>query len=174
MLEIFGAFLVIFSCVALGTKIAWKYRKRPHQIQQLEVQLSSLSSMIDFTATPLPTTFADLSKHFPKETGRIFLELYTIMSDSDNITITLEEAYQKVKEKLESELALDEQDWEILESLFFNLGKSHREDQIKIIELAKYQLKTAKEKAEEERRKNEKMWRYLGVLAGLLLVVLLW
>lgn len=174
MVEIFGAALVLFSSVGTGTKVAWKYRKRPQQIQQLEVQLSSLSSMIDFTATPLPETFEDLARRFPGETGQIFSQLSLILTGANESPIPLEEAFEKCKDNVENKLALREEDWEILKSLFFNLGKSHREDQVKLIELALYQLKDNKSKAKEERRKNEKLWRYLGILAGLLLVVLLW
>ncbi len=174
MTQVLGAGLVLFSTVAVGTKVAWMYRKRPNQLQQLEIQARSLSSNIDYTATPLPEVFSDLSRQYPKETGRIFNELHALLTDSSNPAMTLEEAFKACQETLKEELALTDDDWEILESLFFNLGKSHREDQLKLIEMTLYQLKNAKKEAEEERKKNERMWRYLGILAGLLIVVLFW
>ncbi|UMZ73962.1 hypothetical protein [Natranaerofaba carboxydovora] len=174
MIQIVGAGCLLFSTVGIGTKIAWTYRKRPHQLQQLEVQIRSLSSVIDYTATPIPEIFEDLASRYPKETGKIFSEISGLLNESQDPTISLEEAFKTCLEDLEHELSLTSADWEILESLFFNLGKSHRDDQIKLIELTLYQLKNAKNEAEEDRKKNEKMWRYLGVLAGLLLIVLFW
>ncbi len=51
-------------------------------------------------------------------------------------------------------------------------GMVDREGQIKQIGLILSLLEDALHHAEEKRRRNERMWRYLGLLGGLVLVII--
>ena len=62
---------------------------------------------------------------------------------------------------------------DILKNLSNLLGKTSLEGQISEIELTKNFLETQIKKAEEEERKNKKMYRSLGVILGLVIVIIL-
>jgi stage III sporulation protein AB len=55
-----------------------------------------------------------------------------------------------------------------------SLGVSDREDQLRYLRLAIAQLQAEEENAIEEQKRYEKMWRSLGVLAGALIVIVMY
>jgi len=64
-------------------------------------------------------------------------------------------------------------DREIVASLGVSLGVSDQEGQLKQVGLTLQHLEIALETAREQRQRNEKMWRYLGLAGGATLVILL-
>ena len=69
--------------------------------------------------------------------------------------------------------AFDKEDEKILLDFGQMLGVSDLEGQLKNIRFTLRQLEIQEKKAEEARRKNETMYRRLGVLGGLALIILL-
>ncbi len=171
MIKFFGACLVLFATTALGHKLAEKYRLRPKQLQELELLLEMAASEINYTASPLPEIMEKLGHRFSKSTGKLFSNVNRVMVNSE---YTPEEAFRKAEDQCKQDLALSEEDWDLLRNLYLNLGKSDIDDQLKHIELCLAHLRNHFKTAQEERKKNERMWRYLGILTGLLLIVLLW
>jgi len=171
MIRIIGAALILFTTISIGNNIAYKYRMRPKQLQEIEVMLEMTASEINFAALPLPDLLSKTGQRFPKGAGKIFSNLNEIMK---NQGFTPEDAFHKTKEALESELSLDNEDWNILENFSINLGKTDCDEQLRQIELCLSHIRINQKLATEERRKNERMWRYLGVLSGLMLVILIW
>ena len=70
-------------------------------------------------------------------------------------------------------LCLDYEDIDIVRGFGKNLGSTDKENQEKTFRLVKYQLEEQLKKAEEMRRKNEKLCKNLGFLLGAALVILL-
>ena len=68
---------------------------------------------------------------------------------------------------------INREDKEILKGLSNLLGKVDLEGQVSEIELVDNFLNTQIEKAEQDSKKNEKMYKTLGVTAGLAIVVVL-
>jgi len=69
--------------------------------------------------------------------------------------------------------ALSQDDYTILASFGEMLGLSDREEQHKNIALTSLHLGREEEKAQLEREKNERLWRYGGFLIGISIVLLL-
>jgi len=83
------------------------------------------------------------------------------------------EAWTKaVKENIKN-TSLNSEDEEIIISFGKMLGSSDVEGQIKNIRLTINQLKLQEQKAEELRIKNEAMYRNLGILGGLAIIIIL-
>ena len=77
-------------------------------------------------------------------------------------------------EALESQNTnLKKEDIEVLKGLSNLLGKVDVEGQVSEIELVDNFLNTQIEKAEEESKKSEKMYKVLGVTIGLAMVIVL-
>ncbi len=73
----------------------------------------------------------------------------------------------------ESNLEINEEDKNILKGLSKLLGKTNLEGQVREIELTQSFLKKQIEDAEQERQKNEKLYKTLGMTIGLAIVILL-
>ena len=73
----------------------------------------------------------------------------------------------------ESETNMKTEDVNILKSLGNLLGKTDKEGQISEIELMQTFIETQISKAEEEKVKNEKLYKTLGTLAGVAISIIL-
>ncbi len=171
MIRMIGAGLILFSTMALGNRIAFKYIQIPKILHQVEVLLEMVGSEIKYAAVPLPDLLSRVSNRFSNESGKIFSYLNAYLTEYG---LAPEEAFKLTKDELENQICLEQEDWEILENLTVYLGKSDSEEQVKQIELCLTHIRANQKIAIEERRKNERMWRYLGVLTGLMLIILIW
>jgi len=84
-----------------------------------------------------------------------------------------DEAWTKAVKENISATSLNSEDEVIIISFGKMLGSSDLEGQIKNIRLTVNQLRIQEQKAEELRSKNEKMYKNLGVLFGLAIIILL-
>lgn len=64
-------------------------------------------------------------------------------------------------------------DFNVLQELSNSLGKSNVENQVKAIELAKTRIKESLDESKEIENKNSKLYRNLGVICGIMLVIVL-
>ena len=62
---------------------------------------------------------------------------------------------------------------EVIKALGVSLGESRKEGQLTQIELTAKRLEFLLHEAQGDRTRNERMWRYLGLLGGAALVILL-
>lgn len=82
-------------------------------------------------------------------------------------------SFDMVKSQLLEDFSLEEEDVELFLSLGRLLGNSDRADQEKNFKLILNHIKILKEEAKLERDKNEKMYKNLGILAGVAIVIIL-
>ncbi|MHB8063079.1 MAG: stage III sporulation protein SpoIIIAB, partial [Ruminiclostridium sp.] len=87
--------------------------------------------------------------------------------------VTADAAWEKAIEENYAKVSLNKEDKTILLTFGKMLGNSDLEGQLNNIRLMSSQLKLQELKAEEMRRKNEKMYRSLGVLSGLAITIIL-
>ena len=72
-----------------------------------------------------------------------------------------------------SKTNMKEEDLKVLENLEKLLGKTNIEGQLSEIELMEKFIIGQSENAEEEQKKNEKMYKSLGIIAGLAIAIIL-
>ncbi len=72
-----------------------------------------------------------------------------------------------------SSTSMDIEDINVLKTLEKLLGKTNVEGQLSEIELLKNSIDTQIQKAEEERYKNERLYKNLGIIVGLAIVIIL-
>ena len=85
--------------------------------------------------------------------------------------LSAEEAWNKSIEK--SNTYLNKEDIENIKSFGKMLGKTDKEGQVSHLELTKTFIEIQIEKARKEEEKNSKLYKTLGVLCGLALVIIL-
>lgn len=158
--------MLIFAVTSiLGLAISNKYKFRVRDLKLLRNVLNVLETKIKYTYEPLPKIFDDLSKEFNGGISQIFA-----LSKEKMKTASASEALDYGIDKAET--YLNKEDLEILRNLEKLLGKTNVEGQLSEINLSKKFIDMQIEKAEEEQRKNEKMYRSLGIILGIVIVII--
>lgn len=160
--------LIFILSALLGNIISKKYKDRVKELKEIKTILNTIETKIKFTQQPLTVIFQELGEETNNKTNMIFKEIYqSIQYES------LEKAWNKAILNNREKLNLIDEDIKIIKGMGKNLGKTDVEGQIKEIETAKEFIITQIEKAEEEKIKNEKMYKTLGGIVGIGIVIIL-
>ncbi|MBZ4644733.1 MAG: stage sporulation protein [Clostridia bacterium] len=171
ILKIIGCILIIGSTTIMGYSLANKYAKRPEELRALQAALQMLEAEIVFSVNPLPDAFEKISRYVPESIKQIFE--YSSHLLKQRTGMTAREAWALSINKLSRDMHLQKEDKEILIAFGNSLGCSDRENQIKNIHLACSKLSMEEKKAEVLKEKNERLYKNLGLLGGLLIALLL-
>ena len=171
VIKLLGGMLVIGSATVIGYIMASKYAKRPEELRTLQAALQMLESEIAFSMSTLPQAFDRISHSFEHAVGKLFS--YTSSLIKERTGITAKEAWIKALNACTPILHLEKQDREILMAFGNALGRLDKDSQIKNIHLACTKLSLEEKKAEELKYKYVRMYKSLGVLGGILIVLLL-
>ena len=158
--------LVFFVSSYLGILFSKKYVARVEELVELKNALNVLKTKIRFTYQPIPEIFAEIANTSKKEVANLFENAKNKMKQE-----TAGSAWKKSIE--ESNLSFTKEDKDVLNDLGKLLGQTDVEGQIGQIELVTTFLDQQIEKAELERKKNEKLYRTLGLITGLGIVIVL-
>ena len=139
---------------------------RVHSLKQIKNALVMFKTKIRYTYEPLTNIFTDISKTIGGKTGEIFKTVVTQM-ENENASNSWENAIEK------SDICITREDKQTLKGLGKLLGKTDLEGQINEIELTINFLDTQIEKAEREKEKNAKLYKTLGIVSGLGIVIIL-
>ncbi|MFZ5688146.1 MAG: stage III sporulation protein SpoIIIAB [Bacillota bacterium] len=169
--KIVGSGIVIAVCGLTGFFISANYTKRPIHLRSLQSALMFIETEIAYTATPLPVAMDNVSKCVNEPARSLFK---AVREGFNDYKYTAAEAWSYGLSKYQENSALIPSDLEILRTLGARLGRSGTEEQIKEIRLAREQLKQAEAVAETDKAKNERLWRTMGFLIGIFLVLLLY
>lgn len=157
----------IFLCsLYTGIMLSKRYSNREKELIEIQNSLNMLEAKIKFTYEPLQDIFFDISKTFKNNIGGIF------ENTQKNINILgVGQAWNKAIE--ESNTDLTEEDKNILKGLGRLIGKTDIEGQISEINLLKSLIIAQTDKAKIERAKNEKMYKTLGGIIGMAIVIII-
>lgn len=171
MIKAIGSILIIFSSSGIGYILGKDFSKRVAQLKLLRMSLQMLETEIEYSNTPLPYAFETIAKKCTSPVREIFKSV----SDSlkGNRFNTVGDAFEKALLDCREITCFKKEDMEILKSFSQSIGSSDREGQEKSFRLVIKQLEGQEERAEESRSKNEKMYKSLGLLAGLAIAIIL-
>lgn len=171
LFKITGGIIVILSCTFLGYILSADCSRRPQQLRDLQSMLQMFENQISFLSDVITEAFERISRVSGSETGIFFSRTVDILKGSRNVSAT--EAWEEAVRQNIKKTALDREDEEILLAFGKILGSTDLEGQVKNIRLALEQLKNQENKAEASRERNEKMYRSLGILGGIAVVIVL-
>ncbi|MGG1660146.1 stage III sporulation protein SpoIIIAB [Brevibacillus sp. NRS-1366] len=171
MVKVIGAVLILFSATMVGWQIGRYYAYRPVQLRALLVALQMLETEIVYGLTPLHRAFVKVGHRVSEDVGKMFLLAAELLITEK--AQSAEDALRQAMGKLWTNTALRKQERDVLASLGQVLGSSDREDQEKHLRLAVTHLRGLEEEARAEQEKYEKMYKSLGFLGGLLVVILM-
>ena len=158
--------LILIASSSMGIIYSQKYQKRVDELKDFKTAFNMTKTKIRFTYAPLKEIFEDISKSIQSNTSKVFTSTYTYMEKED-VTQSWSKALN------ETETSLTKEDKELISQFGKMLGKTDAEGQLNEIELSLNFLETQIEKAEVEKNKNAKLYKSLGIIAGIGIVVIL-
>lgn len=165
-IKLFILFLIFLSSLKAGKIIAKKYSNRVDELKEMKNALNVFLTKIKFTYESVPETFSEIGNNINGNIGKIFRTASENMKEK-----AAGEAWKEVIEKTET--SLTDEDKSIIKNLGRMLGKTDLEGQISEIKLVQNFLNTQIEVAEREKQKNEKLYKTLGGVVGLAVVIIL-
>lgn len=169
--KLLGAALTVAVPTMIGFQIAARYRRRPTELRALQTGLAMLVTEVEYGATPLPEALRSAARASGPVIGPLLAD--TALRIEQGGGITPGEALTAAIRHGAEQSCLAPADLEILSALAGVLGASGRSDQVRHLRLALDRLAGAEAEASAERSRYERMYRYVGVLSGLALVLIL-
>lgn len=171
MTILLGLKIVIYTCIflsssAIGILVSKKYEGRVSELKEFKNALNMFKTKIKFTYEPIPEIFEEISKQINSNTGKIFK-----LASSNMEVLAAGDAWNMAVDT--NILSINEEDRSILKNLSKLLGQTDIDGQINQIELTSKFLDEQIVKAEKEKSKSEKMYRTLGMVIGLAIVIIL-
>lgn len=172
MIKLIGALFIVFAGTMFGFFQAQQLIQRPKQIRQLIQALQRLETEIMYGHSPLPAALRSISTSLSEPLAALFGTaaegLHAGRTDS------AEESWRRAVSSMWGRTAMRNAERDIFLQLGTTLGRSDREDQGKHLRLAVHGLQSEEAAAAEEEKRYGSMWRSLGLLSGVLIVILMY
>ena len=169
--KLLGSCLIFIAFSYSGFHLASRGCESPRQINQIIQCLVALKSHITYAALPLHDALQFCSQGVEGK-GAEFFERMAFYMKNDS-TLTPQQTAGMALGSLKSCLFLDNTERELLLYFSANLGNSSRKEQGKYLELITTQFEQLEKEAIRIKNLNAKMYRYLGVCSGMVIVILL-
>ena len=165
-----GLFLILIFGLAvyIGNSKANQYTNRVKELVSIKSALNILENKIKFTQSPLEEIFKQISETSSEKNIKSIFKLLNIEIKQN---VNIHKTWEKVIRKVESNL--DIEDEKILIDMGKMLGITDVEGQISNIKITNTFIDKQIEKAEREKEKNVKLFRTLGIVSGLSIVIIL-
>lgn len=151
---------------AIGMAISKNYKNRVVELKEFKNILNIMKTKIKFTYEPLADIFRQIANNNETDIEKIFGQM------ANQITyFQTREVWEKCIQ--EADISLNQEDKDIIKKLGKLLGQTDVDGQVSEIDVVDSFLNMQIEKAEEEKKKNQKLYKTLGVTIGLVFVIIL-
>ncbi len=170
-LKMTGAILIVAAAYLYGKEISLQYRDRVYYLEELLLALEFFTAEVGYGLTPLPQAFENIGKRVKSPVKGLFRDTASELRKGSGLSAR--ECWQAALENNSLYRQLTEEQLELLQRLGTVWGKGDKNAQLKQVLLLQELLRQALQTAREQQQKNEKLWRYLGLLGGVTLVIFL-
>lgn len=170
VLKIIACIMIVIPSSIIGIMIGKRYSNRVKNINDLINCLLILETEIVYLSNPVKVAFKNVHKKMRNNTSYLFKETIELLNMNTNITLYY--ALKEVINKSGSSLDFNEDDLNILLSLGKVIGITDKEEQKKYFDSSIQQLKIQRQQAIEKMNKNENLYKKLGVLLGMLIILI--
>ena len=151
---------------SIGLVISKTYENRVIELKEFKNILNMMKTKIKFTYQPLAEIFKQIANNNETNVERIFGQM------ANQITyFQTRDVWEKCIQ--DADISINQEDKDILEKLGKLLGQTDVEGQVSEIEVTENFLNMQIEKAEEDKKKNQKLYKTLGITIGLIFVIIL-
>ena len=157
---------IFLSCSLIGILISRKYINRVNELKEFKNALNMFKTKIRYTYAPLPEIFTEIAENVDSNISNVFKKA------SEKMEICPAGEAWDLALRIE-DLNIDDEDRIALKNLSKMLGKTDLEGQLNQIEMTSDFLDSQIKKAETQKAKSEKMYRTLGMVIGMAIVIIL-
>ena len=150
----------------IGNLISKKYVLRTEELKEFKGILNIIKNKIQFTYEPLPEIFYEVSNITNGNTSKILKNAANKMKNMNAM-----DAWNKSLD--EANTSLKKEDIQNIKSLGKILGQTDKEGQLSNIEVTESFIEMQITKAKKEEEKNAKMYKTLGIILGMAIVIIL-
>lgn len=156
--------MICLICFYIGELKAKSYENRVIELSKFQNSLIMFKSKIEFTYEPINSIFLDISRIIYEDKANIFID---VLNNNKDIYLSWNESVERQKNNINNE------DKEIIKMLGKLLGKTDIRGQVSQIELTQKLIEKQIEKAEDEKNKNSKLYKTMGVICGMAICIIL-
>ncbi len=171
LLRTFACFSLLLGCGGLGMIFSNRFKERVRELEHLQNAITQLEFDIDFLNITLERSFEKLAKNTEKPLKEVFS--YVAYRLRENPGGDMQRLWRRAISKYNQDLALSQDDVQILIDFSKSLGAGSREKEKSNLKLASMRISIALNEARLDAQKNIKMYRGLGFLAGIFIVIIL-
>jgi len=169
VLKLIFAISIVIISTYIGFSYGDTFRKRRDELKEILKALTILENDIIYGTTPLPEALENLSDKLSEPVTNFVKAITYRLTKGD-----VESVYRGALEEfllLENEFYLCDEDKKIMADFFKSLGESGVYGQEKIFSLAIEGIKMNLKDADEIAKKNIKLYRYLGLCFGAMIMI---
>ena len=160
---------IVAGSTSIGFILSKGYSERLDELNAFNTLINILQNTIKFTKLPLKDVFEQVGNITIKTKVK---NIFTNCSQKLKET-SLENAWKSSIDEESYYLNMKDEDLEVIEALGSTLGKTDIEGQMSELDQFKERLNFQIKQAEEAKRKNSKMFKSLGTIIGLVIVIIL-
>lgn len=165
--KILLSILIVFCATQVGIEIARKYVLREKELYEFKNAFKIMETKIRYTYEPLKEIFEYISQTIENKNISNFFKIVSEKIESISAKRAWEEALEAVN------LNLNKEDIIVVKSFGKLLGKTDKLGQMSEIELVVSLIDKQIGQANKEREKNEKLYKKIGLIFGIGLVIIL-
>lgn len=171
MLKLLGSIIIIAGATVIGFTYSNIYMQRVKQLRDMQFALNMMETEIAYTATPLIEVLFSVGEKSSSVIKKLFAGMAEALRDKKKSSVF--DAFIYAYNQLKDEIYIDKEEIGVISSFMQSLGSSDVEGQKKNFNITIKKLESFEKRAEEIRTKNEKLYRYLGLCFGVLIVIIL-
>lgn len=171
IVKIISLFLILGLSTFVGIIISNKYNMRVKEIEDLISAIDLLETRVKYTYDTIADSFDFVANNMKTKAYRIFMITSSLLLENKNMSAG--DILKRVIDEESIFLSLTKEDREVLKGLGTSLGQMDLEGQLKNIILIKQLLENQLNDALEQKNKNFKLTRNMGVFIGLIIMVIL-
>lgn len=171
MLKLVFIFMLFFIASYIGFLYGETFRKRYDVLKEILKTLIILQNEILYGSTPLPEALSNIEKKTSKPLKTLIGNVNKELCNGEAESVY--SAFKSEYVSLQNYFYLSDSDKNFLVDFIKSLGESGLYGQEKIFNLVIENIRSNLQEAEEEAKKNIKVYRYLGICIGAMITIFL-
>ncbi|MBS4539995.1 stage III sporulation protein AB [Clostridium sp. D2Q-11] len=170
-IKIIACGMIFIPSAAIGIMMGKRFTNRVNNITSIINCLLVLETEIIHLSNPINLAFENVDERTNNKVSNIFSNI--IEKLNSNRDMNLYSAFKNELILTRSKYNFTKEDEEIILSLAKVIGVTDKDEQGKHFSTAIQQLKIQRDQAIEQSKKNENLYKKLGIVFGLLLILIL-